>query len=399
MARVLLASELGANYGHLVALRALARELGRRGHDCTFAVRQLRDAQQFLDPRLGALVQAPLRFGLARNPVRRQLSYASLLHNIGFDDPLELAGRIRAWRTLYRAFGAEFVFADHSPVALIAARTLGLPASAVGNGFTLPPRQSPFPSYGPSFRMGPVGAAHGRDLQRVLLRNEVAVLKELNHALALLKLKPFALLQDIFRSATPGLLTYAPLDHYEAPRAERHLGVPDYSYGPPPSWPSGKGPKIFAYLRPGRGAAPMLRALKRSKARVVLRWPGGALPSGFPRPGLAIAEGPVSFRAAAESCDGFINYGAHSTVAEFLLAGKPGLLLPDLQERVLTTRRAVGTGAVLAASPRDPSGMRASLERLLQDPAPRRAAEQFAKRQAGINRREILPALVTQVLG
>jgi UDP:flavonoid glycosyltransferase YjiC (YdhE family) len=389
MARVLLAWELGSNYGHLVALRGLARELKRRGHECVFAVRQLRDAQQFLEPQLGALVQAPLRFGPARRPVRRQVSYASLLHNIGFDDPLELAGRIRAWRTLYRAFGTEFVFADHSPVALIAARTLGLPSSAIGNGFTLPPRLSPFPSF----------RARGAAPQDVLLANEVMVLKELNTALERLGLRPFELLQDIFRSATPGLLTYAPLDHYETPRSERYLGMPDYSYGPPPAWPSGKGPKVFAYLRPGRGAGAVLRALKRSKARVVLRWPGDALPARLSRPGLTVTEGPVNFRAAAEGCDAFVNYGAHSTVAEFLLAGKPGLLLPDLQERVLTARRAVATGAVVVASAQDPSGVRGSLERLLEDPAPRRAAVAFAAQHERHDRNAILPTLVSDVLG
>ena len=96
MAKVLLAWELGGNYGHLVALRALARELQRRGHACTFAVRDLGRAQAFLDPRLGPLVQSPVRLTPGRNRVRTQVSYASLLHNIGFNEPMELAGRIQA---------------------------------------------------------------------------------------------------------------------------------------------------------------------------------------------------------------------------------------------------------------------------------------------------------------
>ena len=82
---MLLAWELGGNYGHLVALRALARELKRQGHTCTFAVRGLGSAQAFLDPRLGPLVQAPVRLTPGSNRVRTQLSYASLLHNIGFN--------------------------------------------------------------------------------------------------------------------------------------------------------------------------------------------------------------------------------------------------------------------------------------------------------------------------
>jgi UDP:flavonoid glycosyltransferase YjiC (YdhE family) len=336
--------------------------------------------------------------------VRTQLSYASLLHNIGFNDPVELAGRIQAWRTLYRALGTEFLFADHSPVALIAARTLGIPAASIGNGFTVPPLQSPFPS----FRIARVGApsgataaaAHGRDLQHVLLANEASVLKELNHALALLKLRPFALLQDIFRGVTPALFTYSPLDHYDVPRAETFRGLPDYSYGAPPRWPDGKGPKIFAYLTPSPSLPVVLKALKQSKARVLLRIPGASPEDAAQalRPGLAVASGPVHFRAAAESCDAFVNYGAHSTVAEFLLAGKPGILVPDLHERVLTAGRASGMGAALSVRPTAVAPLKRALDQVFADPATRKAASAFAAIHGPQDRGRILPALVGEVL-
>jgi len=395
MAKVLLAWELGGNYGHLVALRALARELKRQDHACTFAVRDLGKGQGFLDPALGPLVQAPVRLTQGLNRVRTQLSYASLLHNIGFNDPVELAGRIQAWRTLYRALGTEFVFADHSPVALIAARTLGIPAACIGNGFTVPPRMSPFPS----FRL-PVGAAHGRDLQSLLLQNEAAVLKELNHALALLKLRPFAVLQDIFRGASPALLTYAPLDHYEVPRTEAYRGMPDYSYGAAPRWPDGRGPKVFAYLAASPSLPVVLKALQQSKARVLIRLVGAPpdIASYIARPGLDVTTEAVHFRQAAESCDAFVNYGAHSTVAEFLLAGKPGILVPDLHERVLTARRAADMGAGLSVRATAVGPLRRALQQVLDDPAPKQAAKAFASVQAKNSRSAILPSLVHEVL-
>ncbi|MGQ0587582.1 MAG: glycosyltransferase [Gammaproteobacteria bacterium] len=398
MAKVLLAWELGGNYGHLVALRALARELKRQGHACTFAVRDLGSAQGFLDPALGPLVQSPVRLTSGPNRVRRQLSYASLLHNIGFNDPVGLAGRIQAWRTLYRALGTEFLFADHSPVALIAARTLGIPAACIGNGFTVPPVQSPFPSFVSSRAKRGILPSDVPD--SVLLANEAAVLKELNHALALLKLKPFALLQDIFRGASPALFTYAPLDHYDVPRAETYRGLPDYSYGARPQWPSGKGPKVFAYLTPNASLPVVLKALKQSKARVLLRIPG-ALPDAANdalRPGLSFVTEPVHFRQAAESCDAFVNYGAHSTVAEFLLAGKPGILVPDLHERILTARRTAGMGAALSVRATRVAPIGRALERVIDEPAARRAASAFAAEHGRPERGQILPALVGEVL-
>ena len=390
MAKALLAWELGGNYGHLVALRALARELKRQGHACTFAVRDLGSAQGFLDPALGPLVQAPVRLTQGRNRVRRQLSYASLLHNIGFNDPVELAGRIQAWRTLFAALGTEYVFADHSPVALIAARTMGLPAACIGNGFTVPPRLSPFPSF----------RVRDEVPEAVLLRNEAAVLKELNHALALLKLRPFALLQDIFRGAAPALMTYEPLDHYDVPRSEAFRGLPDYSYGAAPHWPSGKGPKVFAYLAPSPSLPVVLKALKQGKARVLVRLLGSAADEAAAvlRPGLAVTTSAVNFRAAAESCDAFVNYGAHATVAEFLLAGKPGILVPDLHERVLTARRAAGIGAAISVRPTAATVVRRALEQVVEDPAPRKAAAEFAARHGARDRTGILPQLVRGLL-
>jgi UDP:flavonoid glycosyltransferase YjiC (YdhE family) len=388
MARTLLSWELGGNYGHLVALRALARELKRQGHECVFAVRMLGAAQRFLEPQLGPLVQAPVRLTPGANRVRTQVSYASLLHNVGFNDPVELAGRIQAWRTLYRALETEHVFADHSPVALVAARTLGIPASCIGNGFTVPPLLAPFPSFRPRLNVP----------QEILLRNDAAVLKALNHALALLKLRPLPLLQDIFRGTGPALLTYAPLDHYEVARPERFRGMPDYSYGQRPQWPQGQGPKVFAYLRPGPALPLLLRALERSRARVLVRL-AGAAPAAPPSSGrVALAREPVHFRAAAESCDAFVNDGAHSTVAEFLLAGKPGILVPDLQERAMTARRAASVGATLTVRPTAVMPIRRALERALEDPAPRKAAQAFAAQHARPERAEILPEVVAEIL-
>lgn len=388
VARVMLAWELGGNDGHLVVLRALAAALRRAGHECVFAVRLLGSAHEFLDPALGPLVQAPLRTQPARRRVRIQLSYASLLHNTGFGAPLELAGRIRAWHALFRAFRTEYVFADHSPVALVAARTQGLPAACLGNGFTLPPRLAPFPSARPGVP------------QSVLLGNEAAVLGTLNQALARLGRKPFALLQDIFRAATPALLTYPALDPYQALRSEPSRGVPDYCYGHPPRWPAGRGPKVFAYLRPSPSLPAVLEGLRRSRARVLLRVPGARREEVAPflRPGLSLAEGPVHFGRAATDCDAFLNYGAHATVAEFLLAGKPGLLVPDLQERALTARRAAELGAAVTLRAPAPAALKRALDQVLEDPTPRRAAEAFAHAHEGQDRAGILPALVQQVL-
>lgn len=390
MAKVLLAWELGAGFGHLVGLRALARELKSQGHDCAFAARLLGNAHEFLEPDLGAVYQSPVRMGAARRPVGTQVSFSSLLHNTGCDDPFELAGRLDAWRNLMRAVKADYVFVDHSPLALLAARTMNLPACYAGSGFTVPPLLTPFPSFRPRMNVP----------EKVLAHNDAEVLKELNQGLARLKLPALDSLQDIFRGARPALLSYRELDHYEVARPEPFLGMPDYSHGEAPAWPEGSGPKIFAYLRPNPGLMAMMDALHKSKARVLVRLSGVAPDAvkRYLRAGLRVIQQPVSFRLAAEGCDAFINYGAHSTVCEFLLAGKPGVLLPDLHERVLTTRRAAQLGACLPVRGKEVQGMLDAVERALQDEGMRKAAEKFAADHRGESRDEILPKLVRQAL-
>ena len=390
MAKVLLAWELGTGFGHLVGLRALARELRAQGHECVFAARMLGNANEFLEPELGPVFQAPVRMGGSRRPVKTQVSFASLLHNTGFDDPVEPAGRIEGWRNLIRATGATFLFAEHSPLALLAARTLGIPASYIGSGFTVPPVLEPFPSFRPRMAVP----------EKVLAHNDSEVLKELNGALARLKLAPLPALQDIFRGARPGLLSYPELDHYEVKRAEPFLGMPDYSHGAAPAWPEGQGPKIFAYLRPNPGLMSMMDALHKSKARVLVRLSGVPADSitRYLRPGLKADNTPVNFRLAAESADAFINYGAHSTVCEFLLAGKPGVLMPDLHERVLTARRAAQLGACVPVRGKEVQAFLGAVDRVLTDDKMRKAAEKFAAAHAAEKRNEILPKLVKEAM-
>jgi UDP:flavonoid glycosyltransferase YjiC (YdhE family) len=386
--RALLAWELGGGYGHLVDLRAVARCLRAAGHACAFAVRDLGLAADVLEASLGPVLQAPVRLGQPKNPVPTQVSYSSLLHNIGFEDPHELASRIRAWRDLMRTLRTEILFADHSPIALIAARTLGIPHVALGIGFCLPPQLDPFPSFRPAMQIEP----------QILKDNDQQVLGELNQALALLKLKPFERLQDIFKDARKALISPAELDHYEDERPEPHLGFPIVAQGAAPEWPPGDGPKVFGYLRPSPVLEPLLEALAASPARALLRVAQVAVPAlqRHARPGISIVDHAVDMQKAAQEADVFVSHGPHGAVCEFLLAGKPGLLLPIHQEQVLVTRRAVQTAAAIGLT--GSAGVGSALAQLLEDTALRKAAKAFAARNSKVDRAAIVPTLVEQSL-
>jgi len=390
VSRILLAWELGGGYGHLASLRIAARALRGAGHDYLFAVRLLENAAEFLEPELGPVLQAPVRLGGGRNQVPLQLSYASLLHNVAFDDPPGLAARIAAWREMLRTWRVDRLVVDHSPIALIAARSLEIPAAAIGCGFDLPPLQYPFPSFQP---WTPVP---GQQLRH----NEEQVLIELNRALARLRLPPYENLQAIYGGCARALLTYPELDHYDTPRAEPYLGLPDYALGAAPLWPAGSAPRVFAYLRPHPHLEPMLQALSASKARVLLRIaeiePEKIRP--YLRPGFEVIGQSINLRQAAQDCDAYLHYSAHGTVAEMLLAGKPGVLWPDHLERRLVARRAEQLGAGVVAPQQGEFNPGAALEQALNDPKLRASAEKFALRYRSHDRAAIPQELLGRLL-
>lgn len=389
MARILLTWELGAAYGHLARLRALAQPLKARGHECAFALRDMQSSYDAVGG-LGDFYQAPIKQGRAERIIERQISYSSLLHNQGFEKPAELAGLLLGWQSIMRAHKTDMVYADHSPVAMIAAKTLGLPVCYVGTGFTLPPLQTPFPS----FRF------ESEVPESALMNHESSVLTVINKAMEIIKHPPFQDAQEIFRGQMPGLLSYEEMDHYAVPRPAPYLGIADSTFGEAPPWPEMRGPKVFAYLRPTPFFEATLKALQTCRFPVLMRVSDVALEKlkPFLRKGMIITTRAIDFTLAASECDAFVNYAAHGTTCEFLLGGKPGVLTPNHRERRMVARRATQMGAVEQVQEADAEKIGQALEKVIQEPAYRTAAQGFAERYTGWDRSQVLPRLVQDSL-
>lgn len=380
--RILLAWELGAGLGHLMPMRLLAAALRQRGHRVFLALRDLQSTRQALGAESQDLLQAPLLLGPPQRPVKLQLSYASLLHNCGFDSVTGLTGRLQAWRTLLQSLSIDAVVAVHAPTALAAAGSLQVPAATLGTGFVQPPAQTPFPAFFPDQSVG----------EPLLRRNEAVVLGVLNGALGELGSAPLPDLASLLQRAHPALLSYPELDHYPLPRRIPYLGQPDFSQGLPVRWGPRPEKRVFAYLRPFPGLHELLLALKNLKAQVLVHV-GDLDPArlkAYLRPGLVVSDSPAHLRQVAADCDAYVGYAPHGSTAEMLLAGKPGLLIPTNVERQLVARRAEALGAARVLPQSSGQDHAGALQSLLEDPALRSAAEAFAQRHAGQDRSRIL---------
>lgn len=391
MARILLVWELGGNLGHIAPLRAIALELRKRGHQCIFAARDLDATEEYIEPELGPVFQAPIRLNAIRNPLRVQVNYASLLHSTGFDNALSLAARLRAWRELMQTQRCDLVLADHAPTAVIAAASLNIPTMQLGTGFTVPPLTTPFKIFRPDTKVS----------TDILLHNEKAVLDTLGAACVRLGITAPASLQQAFAHGARAILSYPELDHYHVSRDDTFYGVPNTSQGMAPVWSAGTEPRFFAYLRPSKVLNPVLAALNRMPARVLVRVGGVAASKlkSHERPGMQIVDQSVDMTVAARDCDAYINYASHGTTAEMLLAGKPGLLLSDNIERNLVAIRVQQLGAGLSPPAKGDFNLSQALRQLVDDHTMRNAAEAFATRYRSHHRTEILPKIAEHALG
>lgn len=388
--RFLLAWELGGGFGHLAPLRAIAREMQSRGHQCVFAVRHLEPAVAYLNGVPGTILQAPVSIRANDPPPFEHLSYASILFGCGFHRASALTARTLAWRHLIELCDCQAVIAHHSPTALLAAHSLSIPSALIGSGFMVPPPATPLPGF----------RASNAVMDARVAAVDAAVLRTTNESLEQIGATPLDSLGQLIARSFSGLFTYAELDHYPGGHPQPYRGLPTFAEGARATWGPHREPRLFAYLRPFPGLHSLMQALHQLPIQVLARIAEADLSALAPlqRNGLVIVDRDVDLRAVAADCDAYINYGAHGTLAEMLLAGKPGLLLPTTLERNLVTRRVVAMGAALAAPGAEGTNYETPIRRLFDDDSLRTAAGMFASRYSAQAREEILPRWCEELL-
>ncbi len=381
MANILLCWELGGALGHAGRLKSLALPLIERGHQVSFALRDLVHTQRLLHGLDVPVFQAPLWLHRVEG-LPPEASLADILLACGWIDAGAVGGLVDGWRALLWATRADLAVCDYAPGAVLAARSLGVPGAAVGAGFSMPPAGRPLPPLrdwepAPRERMAASEARLLDSANKVLVRHEAP---------------PLAQAAGLLLGDAPLLCTWPELDPWRRPADAGAWYGPNLP--PPgaqpatlaPQWPAGEGPTVFAYLNaahPEHGA--MLSALQAAGCRVLCYAPhvaGGARPP-LAAPSILWARKPLDLAATLPACDLVVCHAGESTVSQALLAGRPLLLLPQSTESFLTARRVREMGAGInineLARPRD---WPAIVRMLLEDAGYREAAQAFARRHA-----------------
>lgn len=387
MAHIHLCWELGGGFGHAVRLKVLAQALLARGHQVSLSLRDLMHTHAPLAELNVPMFQAPVWLHRVAGLPAAQGNLAETLFNCGYLEPAALRGVLTGWRSLFAQLRPDLVVADYAPTAILAARGMGLPSAAVGNGFSSPPAGRPLPAMRdwdqmPAERLAS-SEARVLDTANMLLREFGAA-------------TPFAYAADLFAGDLPLLCTWPELDHYARPHDDsvRWLGSNFLvDAGVEPHWPPGDGPKVFAYVKAAHPAhEAVLRALVDEGCRTLVYMPevaagGGAEPP-VRSPLLRYADGPVALQQALAQADLYVSHAGEATLAQTLLAGVPVLMLPAHTEQFLCARRVAASGAGYnAAFLKTVPDWRGAVRRMLDDPAYREAAQAFAARHAGFTQR------------
>ena len=382
MSRILFAWELGSSYGHVSLLLPFAKKLRQRGHGVIMVLRELQNVGNLSLDKLPVL-QAPLWIyppkGLAEPP----LNYSEILLRYGYLDAVGLAGLVSAWRSLFTLHASDVIVADHSPTALLAARSMGLPAMTLGSGFYFPPRQTPMPNMRPWLNV-----PHER-----LEHSDATVLNTMNAVLATYQAKPLVVVNDLFETAENFLCTFPELDHYPQREPSKYWGACyNLEMGREIEWPEGAGKRVFAYLDPqNRDFAKLLETITLLGLRAIVCAPGipDNLRQQYESSRMIISTKPFTLKKLMLECDLAIGNAGHALTAGMLMAGVPLLLLPTHLERFLLATRIAALGAGIAVNPEaPPPDFTTVIRNLLDGPTYRENARHFARKYADFNQDE-----------
>ena len=383
---ILLAWELGGNWGHVSRDLPVLRRLQAEGHDVRYAVRDAAIAPSLCASIGIPCVAAPNGAAIGRMP-RGLAGYGAILFADGFGDAAMLDQRLTDWMRLFAGHQTDVVVSDYAPAALLAARAAGIPSVAFGSGFEIPPDAALLPSFSGS-------AAQDEAVRRF---SEGMVLFNVNRVLRALGTHPLERLAQVFQGERNVLTTVAELDHCGARPDATYAGpVQDLPDGITASWKTTK-PRVLVYLR---GQAPnidaVLQALSAIGAEVIAVLPDMDRPLRHAHADLQVFRKPVCFDGLLETADLVIASGS-GTLTTALLSGVPALVLPSSAEQSMLARRVEEIATGLAVGSGTAATVSDAIRRLLNDAPFRTAAGIFAAKYTGLRTESAVQTVIDEI--
>ena len=379
---ILLAWELGGNWGHVSRDLPVLCRLQSGGHNVLYAVRD-----ETISSSLSASVDiqciaAPTGAAISRMP-RNLAGYAGILFADGFGDAAILRERITGWRHLFTEHQIDVVVSDYAPSVLLAARVAKIPSVAFGSGFEIPPDVALLPSFCGG---GAQDESARRFSEGLIVYNVNRVMKQLGGA-------PLQQMAQIYQGTHCVLATFAELDHItDRPSGALYAGpVQELPGSMAASWRTTNKPRVLVYLR-GMGLLidEVLRVLGGIGAEVIAVLPdAGSIR--YVHADVRMFRQQVCFDGLLDSADLVIASGAGSITLS-LLAGVPVLLCSACSEHEMMASRVEEMGAGIAV--RAEMVVADAMHHVLHDDSFRDAAVNFAAKYAGFSQKTAIATVI-----
>lgn len=397
MSRIVFAWELGANYGYISQFMPFARALKARGHEVLLVVRELHHAPRMMIEGDIPILQAPLWLPTVQGLPEPPLNYAEILLRFGYHDAQSLSGVVSAWRNLLMLYQADVLIASHAPTALLAARSLGLPAASLGTGFSIPPRVSPTPNMRywvnvPAERLN---------------SGDAVVLGTMNAVLQASGKPAMTSVSELFNVQEQFLCTLPELDHYpnranSNAKTLRYWGaVYDTQMGQEAAWKDNDAKRVLVYLEPSHRDFPaLLAAIKQSGVQALICAPGIStnLLKSSETEVVRIYNQPIKFLGLLETCDLAICHAGHGTTAGMLMAGVPLLMFPNHLEQFLLAKGVQDMGAGLLVNLEAPAPeLLPVLQRMLHTPEFKAKAQHFADSHKEFTQQALIASITARI--
>lgn len=279
-----------------------------------------------------------------------------------------------AWDNLYSLVRPSLILFEHSPTALLAARSYDCPKVVLGTGFCSPPNVYPMPDLQP----------WRQSKQNALLDVEDQVSTRINRVLRQRNTQELSRVAELFYEVEENLLTTFPeIDHYGPRKNHEYLGTWPSDSGVDPCWSSEKKPhKVFAYLRMQYNIEGIFASLMEHDCEVIAYVPDctNELRSRYSDSSVQILQHPVNLSRLTGNCSFAVLYGGASTLGNCLLMGIPTLNFPRTTEQLLSGYRVSSAGLGLCCGIDQLLDYDQVIEKAIGDEDIKQSSRQFASR-------------------
>lgn len=317
--------EYGAGLGHITALSNIARRLKLLNFKNILINPE---GTNFLDKgTFNFISEMPNTAQLsssAPKSLEHIVSYNSTVKGFGFHETKFVFTRLLLWKSLLEKYRPNLVIADYAPAAVFAARSMGIPVVATGNGYTLPPVNI---------------QAYPRFVNQVDPIPTAPLLTSINQAAKMAGMQQIDALPQIFSADIHACFTMHELDPFAKMRQPQALGPLLGKEPPSVRKRASSDAGIFFYLTHCSAVlrTNLIEALASINHAVSIyslqtTQDDRRLAEGTK---ITFLEKPVPLSDICKDNKLVIHLGGHNLTMELLLAGMPQLLLPIDLEKIL----------------------------------------------------------------